>query len=169
MIVNRPMAKRSLTIKDEFVVGEAKVLNYVLACLFLALFLYGLTDAVQRNFKNIDYQSYVFVLALLPAVYCLRRAQRKRIYIRINKTGIYQDEQLVTPWSGFIKAHITQKEKTKLINLMDNFLLQVEYKKDGRGFRRQIPLTNTQNRSEEEVLQAVEFFWKQYQKTAGPA
>jgi hypothetical protein len=38
--------------------------------------------------------------------------------------------------------------------------------KDGyeQGFRRTIPLTNTQNKSEEEVLEAVKFFWNEYRK-----
>lgn len=47
--------------------------------------------------------------------------------------------------------------------LQDNFVLVVEYLKDkmsDKGVRRQIPLTNTQNKSEEEVLEAVKFFWK---------
>ena len=51
-----PLSKDS-----EFVVGEDKVLNYILAALFLALFLYGLIDAVLRHFKNIDYQSFIFL------------------------------------------------------------------------------------------------------------
>lgn len=161
------MGKTILTKESEFIVGEEKVLNYVLAFLFLGLFLYGLIDAIARNFKNIDYQSYVLCLALIPFVYCLRRAKSRRVYIRVNKTGIYQDEKMVTPWSGFINAHLTQKEKTKIINLQDNFLLVVEYKKEGKGVRRPIALTNTQNKSEEDVLQAVRFFWKEYKRAAG--
>ena len=63
------MGKNHLTNDSQFVVGEEKWLNYILAFLFLALFLYGLIDAVSRQFTNIDYQSYVFALALLPAIY----------------------------------------------------------------------------------------------------
>lgn len=158
------MEKNQLSKEDEFVVGEEKVLNYIISSFFFALFLYGLIDATRHHFIHIDYQSYIFTLALVPAIYCLQRAHRKRVYIRINKTGIYQDEQLVTGWSNLLKTFLTQKEKKGIYNILDNFILVVEYKKDGfeQGFRRKIPLTNTQNKSEEEVLEAVKFFWKEY-------
>ncbi|HUR65126.1 MAG TPA: hypothetical protein VMZ03_02145 [Chitinophagaceae bacterium] len=165
MSYSKKIARIPLTPDGQFVVSEEKALNYILAVLFFALFCYGVGDAMYKKLKQIDYQSYVFALAIAPAIYCVRRARKKRIYIRINKTGIYQDERLITPWSDLLHAYISQKEKTKMINLMDNFLLVVEYKKDGKGIRRQLPLTNTQNRSEEEVLEAVNFFWKRY--TAG--
>lgn len=167
-ITTQVMAKNPLTKGSQFVVGEEKWLNYILAFLFLALFLYGLIDAIGRNFTNIDYQSYVFALALAPAIYCFRRAHSKRVYIRVNKTGIYLDEQLVTAWSGLLKVYITQKEKKSFFSIQDNFLLVVEYKKDTvkEAFRRKIPLTNTQNKSEEEVLEAVNFFWKEYRNDA---
>ena len=158
------MSKIPLSKDSEFVVGEEKVLLYIMAFLFFALFMYGLIDAVNRHFTNIDYQSIIFAFALLPAFYCIRRARSNKVYIRINKTGIYHTEKLVTAWAGLLKAYLAQKEKTRLINIQDNFLLVVEYRKDGmkQHFRRQIPLTNTQNKSEEEVLEAVNFFWKMY-------
>lgn len=161
------MGKARLTKDSEFLVREEKVLNYILAGLFLALFLYGVIDAL-RHFKNIDYQSYIFALALAPAIYCFRRAHSKRVYIRVNKTGIYQDGRLVTGWSNLLKVFVTQKE-IKRISIVDNFILVVEYRKDGfpQGFRSKLPLTNTQNKSEEEVLEAVEFFWKEYKRDAG--
>ncbi|NOT50679.1 MAG: hypothetical protein HOP10_05335 [Chitinophagaceae bacterium] len=161
------MAKRPLTKDSEFTVGEEKILNYILALFFLALFAYGLIDAAKRNFKNIDYQSYVFALAIAPAIYCFRRANSKRVYIRINKNGIFQDGKLITDWSNFLRAWLGQKEKTGIFNIKDNFLLIVEYKKNGKGFRHKIPLTNTQNKSEEDVLAAVNFFWKIYRTDAG--
>jgi len=40
---------------------------------------------------------------------------------------------------------VAQKEKKGFIEIRDNFQLIVEYKKDNKGFRKKIPLTNTQN------------------------
>lgn len=163
------MGKTPLTKDSEFVVGEEKILNYILATLCFALFVYGLIDAIRRHFTNIDYQSFVFALALLPAFLFFRKARSNRVYIRVNKTGIYQDEKLVTSWSNLLKASVAQKEKKGIFSIQDNFLLVVEYRKDGfqQGFRHKIPLTNTQNKSEEEVLEAVNYFWKKYRDSAG--
>jgi hypothetical protein len=162
------MAKIPLNKDSQFLVGEEKVLNYILATLCFALFMYGLIDAARRHFINIDYQSFFFALALIPAYLFFRKARSNRIFIRINKTGIYQDEQLVTVWPKLLKAHIIQKEKKGIFDIQDHFLLVLEYRKvDGKeGIRRKIPLTNTQNKSEQEILEAVKFFWKEYKHTA---
>jgi hypothetical protein len=161
------MRKIPLNKDSEFVVGENKVLDYILAALFFALFLYGLIDAILQHFTKLTYLSFIFSIALLPAIYFFKKGKSNRVYIRINKTGIYQDEQLVTGWSTLLKAYITQKER--VFSIQDNFILMVEYLKDDvdKGFRRKIPLTNTQNKSEEEVLEAVKFFWKEYSNDAG--
>ncbi|MEO5946149.1 MAG: hypothetical protein ABIP79_04995 [Chitinophagaceae bacterium] len=158
------MAKTSLTRDTEFVVGEEKVLVYVMALLFFGLFVYAVIDAFLKKFTNLTYTSYLFALALLPAMYFFKKGRSNAIHIRINKTGIYQQEKLITGWANFLNAYVTQKEKT--ITIQDNFLLVIEFTKEGndKGFRRKIPLTNTQNKSEEEVLEAVKFFWQCYQR-----
>ena len=163
------MAKAGLTRESQYLVGEEKVLNYILASLCLAIFLYGFIDAARRHFIHIDYQSFVFALALAPAWLFLRKARSKNVYIRINKTGIYHHEQLITTWSKLIKASISQKEKNGIFNIQDNFLLVLEYRKENgkEAVRRKIPLTNTQNRSEEEIMEAVKFFWKESKYHAG--
>jgi len=161
------MGKIPLSKDGEFVVGEDKVLDYILASLFFALFLYGSVDAILHHFTKLNYLNYVFGIALAPALILFAKARNKRVYIRINKIGIYQDEQLVTGWSNLLNAYISQKEK--VLSIQDNFILVVEYRKEGfeQGFRRKIPLTNTQNKSEEDVLAAVKFFWKEYRNEAG--
>jgi hypothetical protein len=159
------MGKTQLTKESQFTVGEEKVLNYVMSAFFFALFGYGLFDAIRRQFINIDYQSIIFALAILPAIYCIRRARSNRVYIRINKTGIYQDGKLLTGWDQFLKAYITQKEKKPMLDIRDNFQLVVEFRDKTiptKGHRKKVPLTNTQNKSEEDIMEAVSFFLKLY-------
>lgn len=160
------MGKVPLMKNSEFVVREDKVLVYILAFLFFALFVYGLVDAIKNRFINIDYADFIFMLALIPVIFLMSKARNNRVYIRINKTGIYQGAQLITSWSNFLNAYVSQKQV--VISIQDNFILVVEYRKDisEKGFRRSIPLTNTQNKSEEEVLEAVQFFWKEYRNDA---
>jgi len=164
LVIKWVMGKIPLNKDSQFVVGEDKVLVYIIASLFFALFLYGLIDMFLHHFTKIDYQSFIFMIALAPAFIFFVKARNKRIYIRINKTGIYQDEKLVTGWANLLNAYISQKDT--VLSIQDNFILVVEYRKDGfkQGFRRSIPLTNTQNKSEEDVLAAVKFFWKEYRK-----
>lgn len=159
------MSKKPLTKETQFIVGEEKILNFILAGLFLLLFIYGLADAIRKNFSNLDYSSMVFVIGLSLSFLFFNKGRSKRVFIRVNNKGIYQDEKLVTGWADIIKASITQDQK--VFSVKDNFILLVEYKKDKTGFRRKIPLGNTQNKSEEEVLAAIKFFLKVYQDEQG--
>src|SRR2546421_2257561 len=155
---------KPLNNNTEFVVGEDKILGYVLSSLFFLLFCYGIIDAIVKRFTNFTYVNYLFFLSLAPSFIYFIKAKNKRVYIRVNKKGIYQDEQFVTNWSNLLNAYFSQKEKA--ITIQNNFILVLEYRKDGenKGFRRSIPLPNTQKKSEEEVLAAVKFFWKEWRK-----
>lgn len=154
------MSPVQLTPEAEFTVREEKWLNIIMTILFTALFLYGLIDALLKGIRHMDYQSIIFALALIPAGLFFRKARSKRVYIRINRKGIYQDERLVTDWPHFHNASIGQQEK--VVSIQDNFLLLIEFFREdsAKGFRRKIPLTNTQNQSEEDVLAAIHYFWK---------
>lgn len=153
-----------LTPDGQFLVGEYKLMHYFMALFFLALFSYGVYDAWSRDFKNIDYQSYVFALGIIPVVMILLKLRKGTIYIRINNKGIYKNERLVTPWSGLLTVTLTQEEKKGIYDLGDKFVLLLQYCKPGetKPSLRKIPLTNTQNKSEEEVLAAVKWFWGKY-------
>lgn len=157
------MAKKILTKDSEFVVGEEKILNYILAFLFLILFALGLVPSLKNSFSTERILDYLLIMALLPSIMFFMKARSRRAYIRVNKTGIYQDEILVTAWNKFLNAFI--KEKPLTLQWRDNFLLVIEFTKEDptKGFRRLIKLTNTQNKSEEDIIAAIKFFWQLYQ------
>jgi hypothetical protein len=152
------MAKKVLTKESEFVVGEEKILNYIMAFLFLALFAAGFLPTLNNSFIANSVLDYLLMMALLPSVMFFNKARSRRVYIRINKTGIYVDEMLVTGWDKFLKAYI--KEKPVTLSWRDNFILVIEFKRNDptKGFRRFIKLTNTQNKSEEDIIAAIRFF-----------
>ncbi len=156
-----------LTKDGQFLVGEYKLMHYFMALFFLALFGYGLYDAIARNFTDIDYQSYVFALAIIPAVMIMIKVRKGTIYIRINSKGIYENERLVTQWSGLLIVTLTQEEKNGIYDMGDKFILLLQYTRPGepKPLIRKIRLTNTQNKSEEEVLAAVKWFWGIYRKS----
>ena len=56
-------------------------------------------------------------------------------------------------------------QSEKLLTLKDNFVLVVKYYKTGieGSFQRRLPLTFTQNKSEEEVAAAVKFYYAAFQ------
>ena len=53
-VIKYVMGKIPLSNNSEFVVGEDKVLDYILASLFFGLFLYGLIDAILHHFTKLN-------------------------------------------------------------------------------------------------------------------
>ena len=77
--------------------------------------------------------------------------------ILINKNGIYHYNKLITSWFNFVKANVTQEEKVMAIS--DNFILLIEHRNgQSKLVIDKIPLTNTQDKSEEEIIAAIKYF-----------
>ena len=156
------MTKQILSKESEFIVGDKKWLLILLSLIFLGVFLVGFSRVLNRGFKDMTILDYLNFGFLFLSVIYLFRLFSKHIYIRINKTGIYQNEKLVTPWSNFLKADVTRQ--SKLLSIKDDLVLVVEYinEESDKGFRRVIPLANTQDQSIEDIVAAVRFFWNEY-------
>ncbi len=156
------MAKNILTRDSQFTVREEKILAYILLVIFTGLFLFLIIYGITNN----DVTAMVIsVFGAGPAFLFFNKARSTRVYIRVNIRGIYMDEVLLTSWDNYLKAYITQKQKAFAIQ--DNFVLVVEYRKKDdpkTGLRKQIALTNTQNQSEEDVLAAIQFFFREFQR-----
>ena len=97
-------------------------------------------------------------VAIFPAIFNTAKAVMNRTVITINQKGIYHNTAFITNWNNFLNASITEENPNR--NIDDRFVLLIEYRKDGiEGyFKRKIPLTNTQNKSEEEIIEAITFF-----------
>ncbi|MBK8710402.1 MAG: hypothetical protein IPL97_00735 [Niastella sp.] len=151
------------TIKDAgsvFIVSESRWIN-----LFVGIFLsiLSLITVYYNNFNfNVGIEIYILYLFILPGAYFIYKAIVKKQIIVINKYGFFYHGKLLTNWQNFITARYDQEEKTWTIQ--DNFVLFIEYFKPGfpKSFISKIPLTNTQDKSEEEIIAAIRFFVTNY-------
>ncbi len=110
----------------------------------------------------------VILLVGIAALVLLVLGLQNSEAIRIDCNGIYQSKELVTDWKHFAAAFISQAPE--IGKTEDNFVLIVRFFKDGYdgNFKMTIPLTNTQNKSEEEVLEAIERFHQLSLKSLTP-
>ena len=140
---------------SNFVVKESGGVFLVLGILFTAIFIYSVIYFAKPG-EDLKFESTY--LLLVPAIYFIRKAiAKKKVIILINKNGIYHYNTLITSWYNFVKAHVTQEEKVMAIS--DNFILLVEHKNgQAKLVIDKIPLTNTQDKSEEEIIAAIKFF-----------
>ena len=61
---------------SEFTVKEEKVLDYILAILFFAIFVLGLVYALKNNITREDLVGGLLMLALIPSLMAFAKAKR---------------------------------------------------------------------------------------------
>ncbi|TCJ14002.1 hypothetical protein EPD60_08280 [Flaviaesturariibacter flavus] len=147
------MAKQTLNENGRFLVGEevglALVAGGILACLSVA----GLIAYIYSRTLPGLYMTLVMGFFAIPF---LKKGIQNRVSIRVDRSGFYYyGEQLFT-WDVFHRALVVQEDVFG--SLQDHFYLVLEYEKPEGLIRRRIRLTNTQNKSEEEVIGAIRFY-----------
>jgi hypothetical protein len=148
------MDESKLTIEQDFLVKESQSINYIAGAALLVVFF------VSMSFGDYGWRNYLVAIGLflIPGAIALAKGQRNSIIIKINKTGFYYAGKFITDWKSFYDARIREKMETG--SYEDNFILDLRYYSTDRSlvYTLSIPLTNTQDRSEEEIIEAINFF-----------
>jgi hypothetical protein len=151
------MKKPVLDYNNEFIVRQWKTLNLIVA---VVMFIIAILIIANWTFDSFASSAIMLLIVIpgfgIPALIYRRQALNNSPIIRINTTGIYHYERLITGWSNFHNAYVTNK--MALGGYRDNFQLVIEFYKQDDLYEKKIPLTNTQNKSEEEVYEAVIYY-----------
>jgi hypothetical protein len=149
------MTASKLNIDTDFLVKESRGINFVVGGAMLAVFFICMLSA------EMDWYTYIFAAGvfLIPGALSIARGRKNEIIIRINKTGFYFGGELVTDWRSFHDARIT--DDLKIASIKDNFILKLRYYSADRNLihTRDIPLTNKQDKAEEEIIEAIRFYY----------
>ncbi len=146
-----------LTPNSEFIVADSTIINLLVAAFFFLMPISSLWYDAGSSLLDI-----FMLLGFVPGVIFLVKAFKKRAAISVNKNGISFFNTSVTDWKHF-KGAAAKQMPLGIGRISDNVILTVEYYKDStvHGFyKKTIPLTNTQNKSEEEIIAAIEFFYR---------
>lgn len=139
-----------------FVVRDSMGVNIFIGLVFLAMFISTFFNNDPDAKGGFDFK--FLYLAIIPAILFFKKGFTNRICIVINRKGIYHFGDLITTWDDFIDARVDQDQK--VLSIQDNFVLYVRYRQPGnKMFRSKIPLRNTQNKAEEEIIEAIRFFY----------
>jgi hypothetical protein len=154
------MARIFLDKNNEFTVKEWKTANIIIGVVFAALFIFALYNLGLNNWKSIGL--FLCLGLLIGGMWFRYRKQStaQSVILRVNSAGIYYYGKLITGWSDFYNAYVTND--VAIGSYSDNFELVIEFYREDQLIRRKIPLTNTQDKSEEEVYAAVMYFYKQH-------
>ena len=157
--INKPKLEKD----GSFAVKESAFINSIIAAVAFAVFFYALYLVIKAPEGQDLFLDGFMLVAIIPAVMFTMKARSGTVYIRVDENGIFVNRQLLTSWQTFRNASFGQKEK--VMSIQDNFVLRVTYHVTGKGnFVREVPLTNTQNKSEEEVIAAIKYFYHKYQQ-----
>jgi hypothetical protein len=143
------------------------------------------SDFLVRESKNMNIVAGIFILILsIPAfsmhvlagvavvifaISAFVKSTRDQTIIKINKQGFYYYDELITDWEHFISEEFIDELPLPSRNnagVNDQFFLMIKYYKDGYPghYGRKIPLTDNQDKAEEEIIAAVKFYYKNSRK-----
>ncbi|MBB1286948.1 hypothetical protein HRH25_21375 [Flavisolibacter sp. BT320] len=140
--------------EEDFIVRESKKMR-----LIIGLFLLGFAVMMLQDYV------WMAIVAAIPGIASVVASTRDQVIMKINKTGFYYYGKLLTDWNNFVSAEFMDEMPVLTsgsAGLSDKFSLYIKYyKTDQPGcFGRKIPLTNTQDKSEEEIIAAVRFYYR---------
>ena len=152
-----------LTPDSEFTVKDSATINLIIAVFFYIMS--GCTFYYNYGEKGFDSMAAV---SLVPAIVCTIKVFFKPSIITINKKGIWFGRSPVTDWQNFINA-ATQQLELKVGGFTDRNILYVQYLRPGTDekYKKTIQLGNTQNKSEEDIIAAIQYFYGLYLSRTG--
>jgi hypothetical protein len=138
----------------DFIVRNSVVILVIISIVFLAM----LFSVFEYN-TSLGVAGHIIVAVLAPCVGWFIRKKTKTVVIRINENGIYSYSKLITDWQHF-KSATTDQLPLALGDPRDKVVLRIVYLNDNRDklITDDIPLPNTLNKSEEQILSAIELF-----------
>lgn len=155
------MKETKFNAESDFLVKEAKDINYFFGILLLIIFV------VAIALGDYGWSNYfvALMLFLFPAAFSIARARRNAVRIKINKSGFYHHGRLITTWDRFIDARLT--EELVPGSIQDNFIILVRYYGNDptEAYWSKIPLSNSQDKADEEIIAAIDFYYKASKST----
>jgi hypothetical protein len=137
---------------DALVVKESQPANIIIGSIFLLMLIVAVL--VDGGFSKIPLVPLIgwFVFGTGFIWQGLRHQET----MRIDCNGIYLYKKLLTDWPHFIEAQLDQKG-IRSGSVRDRFVLILRYGKPGivGSFKTVMPLANTQDQTEEDVLEAI--------------
>ena len=156
------MSESKLDAEKDFLVKESRTINFIAGGVLLGVFFISLT------FGDYGWSNFLFAVCmfLIPGTIAIAKGRRNATIIKINKNGFYYAGQLVTDWTLFYDAVV--QDKTEVGSYKDNFVLDLRYYSGDYTlvYTQSIPLTNNQDKAEEEIIEAINFY---YEASKSPA
>lgn len=138
-----------------FTVGEERGLSIGLSLLFFGMFLYAVVDVFRNPDAGIN--NRLLLLAIIPCFIFFRKLRSQTVIMKIDAAGFVYYGRRLFSWPQFVSAQVVEEEA--MSRLSDNFKLHLKYyREDGNLYHRKLPLSNTQNKAEEEIIAAIRYY-----------
>lgn len=117
---------------------------------------------VSMLFEDFGWGNYLYALCLflIPGAIAIAKGRRNAVIMVINKTGFYYAGKQVTDWKLFYDAVVRHELVPGSYN--DTFVLDIRFYSPDYTllYTKSIPLTNNQDKAEEEIIEAINFYYK---------
>jgi hypothetical protein len=142
---------------EDFIVKESTGMNILISFFF---FLFA--------FFSASLYWWLCGFFLIPGVLLFIRGLKNQTVMIVSKSGFYYYDSLITDWTNFIDVEFIDEVPLPGPNssgVSDKFSMLMKFYRDDQPdlyFTQQFRFTNTQNKSEEEIIAAIRFYHRYY-------
>jgi hypothetical protein len=149
-------ATKPLHPNGAFLVRQSRTVNIVMGSALLLVFLVSM---VNSGFNLAGVLGGAAALIVLAFTF-FGQGLKNRVVIRVDGTGFYQSETLVCTWDYFERAWL--EEKAVVRSIQDNFVIRFQFYSEDRTklYTRTIPMANTYDKADEEIIAAIDFYYR---------
>jgi hypothetical protein len=149
------MSDSKLIAEGDFLVKESSTINFIAGGALLAVFFVSLLFG-DYGWNNFLVSICIF---LIPGTLAIMRGNRNPTIMRINKNGFFYGGKLITNWQLFYDAQVY--DRMAVGSYKDNFVMDLRYYSSDYSliYTNSIPLTSTQDKVSEEIIEAINFYY----------
>ena len=143
--------KKSFEVKR----ASASVLLKAFLC-----FVWGILLAISFAQSGFLYFPILVFFIVLSILIVAKKDKNAKIFIEIDRQGIWLHNQLLTDWNNYITSFITKEYVGK--NSTEKLTINLEYYKDGENgfFLNHLHFDGNEDKTEYEVIDAIQYYYK---------
>lgn len=149
------MSEPKFDAEGSFLVKESRSINFLAGGIMITVF------CVSMAFGDYGWGNYLFGLCLflIPGAVAIARGRRNATLMTIDKAGFYYGGKHIADWKHFYDAAVYDRRAPG--RYKDNFVMDFRYYSNDFSlvYTLSIPLTNNQDKAEEEIIEAINFYY----------
>lgn len=131
-------------------------------------FVVGITLAAIVRENTMAMLSMIAITIFIITYFLTKKGYKEKTFVEVDDTGIWVHNRQITDWQHYLGTTIKREKRLNDYSKAEYFVLaiNISYTKDNEDgyFINKIYFTNGEDKSEKDLVNAIEFFYNKFQQ-----